>query len=42
MMMIDPSTGWFGIVEIPMFDLEEVSLGNDEYMDKLSARVSQM
>ena len=24
-----PTTGWFNIVEIPRFDLEEVTLGND-------------
>ena len=29
MTMIDPATGWFYIVEIPMFDLEEVTIGND-------------
>ena len=40
--MIDPGTGWFEIVEIPMFDLEEVALGNDEYIDKSSDRVSQL
>ena len=27
--MIDPATGWFEIFEIPTFDLEEVTLGND-------------
>ena len=32
--MIDPATGWFDVVEIPTFDLEEVALGNDEYMDE--------
>ena len=26
---IDPTTGWFEIVEIPMFDLEEVTICND-------------
>ena len=40
--MIDPATGWFEIVDIPMFDLKEVTLGNDEYIDKSSARVSQL
>ena len=34
MKMIDPATGWFKIFEIPAFDLEEVTLGNDEYIDK--------
>ena len=40
--MIDPATGWFEIVDIPMFDLKEVTLGNDEYIDKSYARVSQL
>ena len=26
--VIDPATGWFEIVEIPTFDLQEVALGN--------------
>ena len=34
MMMIELSTGWFEIVEITTFDLEEVAIGNDEYIDK--------
>ena len=42
MTMIDPATGWFEIVEIPTFNLDEVTAGNDEYMDKSSAGVSQM
>ena len=42
MTMIYPATRWFDIFEIPMFDLEEVAIGNDEYIDKLSARVSQL
>ena len=29
MTMIDPSTGWFKISKITMFDLKEVALGND-------------
>ena len=29
MTMIDPTTGWFEIVEIPTFDLHEVTSGND-------------
>ena len=40
--MIDPATGCFDIVEIPTFDLEEVALGNDEYIDKPYTRVRQM
>ena len=42
MTMIDPATGWFEIVNIPTFDLKEVALVNDEYIDKSSDRVSQM
>ena len=34
MPMIDPTTGWLEIVETPTFDLEEVTIGNDEYIDK--------
>ena len=40
--MIDPTTGWFDIVEIPTFDLDKVTAGNDEYIDKSSDRVSQL
>ena len=42
MMMIDPATSQFKIADIPTFDLEEVTIGNDEYMDKSSARVIQL
>ena len=34
MTMIDPATGWFKIVEIPTFDLDEEPIGNDEYIYK--------
>ena len=34
MTIIDPDTGWSEIVEIPMFDLEEVTIGNNEYIYK--------
>ena len=40
--MIDPATGWFDIFKIPTFDLEEVTLGNDEYIDKSSTSISHM
>ena len=30
MTMINPATGWFNIVKIPTFDLDEVTEGNDE------------
>ena len=42
MTMIDPATGWFEIVEIPTFDLEEVKIVNDEYIYKSSTRVTKL
>ena len=42
MTMIDPTTGWFEIVKVLMYDLNEVTGGNDEYIDKFSARVRQL
>ena len=42
MTMIDPATGWFEIVEITTFGRDEVTAGNDEYIDKSSTGVSQM
>ena len=42
MMMVGPATGWFEIVEIPMFDLDEVTARNDEYIDRSSYRVVQL
>ena len=42
MMMIDPATGWFEIIKVPTSDLYEVTGGNDEYIDKSSARLSQL
>ena len=42
MKMIDPATGWFEIVKVPSFNLEEVSKVNIEYINKLYSRVSQM
>ena len=42
MKIIDPTKGWFEIVGIPMFNLHKVTASNDEYIDKLSDRVSQL
>ena len=42
MMMIDPATGWFYIVKIPTFDLDKVTEGNNEHIEKSSARVSHL
>ena len=40
--MIDPTTGWIEIFEIPTFNLIEVTAGNDEYIDKSYTRVIQL
>ena len=42
MRTIEPDTGWFEIVEVPTFDINGVMGGNDDYIDKSSARVSQL
>ena len=39
MMMIEPATGWFEIVEIMTFDLDEATEGNDEFIVKSSVMV---
>ena len=41
-MMIDSATVWFEIVEIPTYDLNEVTVSNDEYIDKSSDRARQL
>ena len=42
MTMIDPTTSWSKIVEISTYDLNEVTLGNEDYIDKSYTRVSQL
>ena len=42
MTMIHPATGWFKITKIPTYDFDEVTSGNDEYIDKSSVRFSQL
>ena len=32
MTMINPATGWFEIIEVPMFYLDKVTGGNDKYI----------
>ena len=34
MTIIDTTTVWFKIFKIPTFDLKQLALGNDEYIDK--------
>ena len=40
--MIDPATGWFKIIKVPWFDINEAARGNIEHVDKLPARVSHL
>ena len=42
MTIIDSATGWFKCFEIPTYDLNEVTSGNNEYVDKSSDRVTQL
>lgn len=42
MTMIDPATGWFEIAEVPSFNIDDVRKGNTQYIDKTSARISQV
>ena len=42
MTFIDPSTGWFEITQVPYFDMDSVKIGDTEYIDKTSARISQL
>ena len=39
--IIDSAMGWFQIVKFTTYDLDEVTVGNDEYIDKLSASLCQ-
>ena len=41
MKTIYPSTGWFEIYKVLTYDLDDVTGGNDEYIDKSSARLIQ-
>ena len=42
MKIINPTTGWIEIVKIPTYEVNEVTGGNDELMDKSSVKVSWM
>ena len=42
MTMINPTTGWFEISEVPMYGLYEVMGSDDDYIDKSYFRVSQL
>ena len=40
--MINPATGWFEIFKVLTFDIDKVKGGNDECINKSSARVIQL
>ena len=42
MTFLDPATGWFEIVQVPLFNIDDVKNGNREVIDKTSARISQL
>ena len=42
MTFIDPATGWFKIAQVPYYNIEDVKGGNIEYINKTSARISQL
>ena len=42
MTFIDPATGWFEITQVPTFSIDDVRNNNVEYINKTSARISQL
>ena len=42
MTFIDPATRWFKIAQVPYYDLDQIKVQNQEYIDKTSARISQL
>jgi len=40
--MVDPATGWFEITEVPYYSIEDVKRDENQYIDKSSARISQL
>ena len=42
MAMINPGMGWFEIIEVPTNDLNEVTGGKYEYINKSSVMASQL
>ena len=35
MTMIDLTTSWFKTIQVPYFDIEDIDMGDTEYIDKL-------
>ena len=42
MTMVDPATGWFETKEVAYYSIEDVINNKDNYIDKSSARISQL
>ena len=42
MTMVDPATGWFEIAELPYIEVKQIKENNIDYIDKTSARISQL
>ena len=42
MKIIEPATDWFETIKVPTFELEEVTGGNDDFVDKSSTRIDQL
>ena len=40
--MINPDTGWFGIIKVTTFDFDKIMGGNYEYINKSSTRLIQL
>ena len=40
--MVDSATGWFGIVEVSYYSIEDVKNVKDDYIDESSARISKL
>ena len=40
--MIDPVTGWFEIVEVPYYNIDDIKSKGQQSIDKTSARISQL
>ena len=40
--MVDPAMGWFEIVEVPYYNIEDVINNKDNYIDESLARISQL
>ena len=42
MTILDPSTGWFEIAQVPYYSIDEVKEDKEDFIDKTSARISKI